>query len=154
MAVGTVSGVDPADNWQLITSVTPSGTSTTFSSLSGYKHIWITGKSITTSAAAYISVRPNNDTAVGSYASYYSSGDLSQFYVNGNAANTRAFHAKIYNIDQTVPHLFEPSGAEGVGSQGGVSVYTNPVAITSLVVFLSGSVTFTGGTMYIYGIPA
>lgn len=155
MAVGTVSGIIPEDNWQLITSVTPSGTSVTFNSFSGYKHIWIVGKDITTSGAAYFCMRPNNDTSAGSYATFYNNGTESTFFLNGNQNGTRAFHGKIYNVDKTIPHLIEPHGAGGVPSDGGISVYTNPVAITSLVIYTyGGTVTFTGGTMYLYGIPA
>lgn len=155
MAVGTVSGVDPQDNWQLISSSTPSGTSVTFSSLSGYKHLWVVGKGITKSAADYVGMRPNNDTTAGNYATItVSSGVGNKFLISGYTGEAQAFSAKIYDIDKTIPHLVE-WGYSDVSYGLPSDAYVNPVAITSLVIFnQGGSATFSGGTLYLYGIPA
>lgn len=152
MAVGTVSGANLDEQWQLITSTAASGGSLTFSSLSGYKHIWITGISITKSASDHISVRPNNDTSGGSYASSWSNGTQSQFLASPTTASAQAFSFKIYNIDQSTPHKVE--GASDYTIVTPQDAYINPVPITSIVVKCFAANTFTGGTFYVYGIPA
>ncbi len=151
MAVGTVSGVNLDEQWQLISSVTPSGTSITFNNLTGYKHIWIAGSNITKSASTPIGIRPNNDTTVGSYA-WQQSGNDNKFYVGTTTAGSHALNFKIYNIDQAAPHKVE---SVSDSTYNNYDAYTNPVAITSIVVFTwNGTATFTGGTIAAYGIPA
>ena len=153
MAVGTVSGIVPEDNWQLITSVTASGTSITFSSLSGYKHIWIVGQSITKSASVNIGIRPNNDSSAGSYCMSWTGGTDTQFLIAPATASSQASAFRIFNIDKSIPHDIE--GEYDPADWIPQAAYVNPVPITSLVVRTSnGSATFTGGTFYVYGIPA
>jgi hypothetical protein len=152
MAVGTVSGVNLDEQWQLISSVTPSGTSVTFSSLTGYKHIWIMGNAITKSASTAIGIRPNNDSSVGAYA-WAQSGNDSKFYAGVTTTGSSALSFKIYNIDQASPHKIEAVSDSLYSSNG--DAYTNPVAITSVTVLTwNGSATFTGGTLAVYGVPA
>ena len=152
MAVGTVSGVNLDEQWQLISTVAASGTSITFSSLTGYKHLWIAGTSITKSAGTPVLVRPNNDNTVGDYA-WSQSGNDSRFYVGNNSAGSHAVSFKIYNIDQSVPHKIETVNDGGYDSNG--EAYVNPVPITSIVVGTwDGVTTFTGGTFYLFGIAA
>jgi hypothetical protein len=151
MAVGTVSGSNLDEQWQLISSVTPSGTSVTFSSLAGYKHIWIIGNAITKSASTAISIRPNNDSSIGAYA-WAQSGNDSRFYAGVTTATASALSFKIYNIDQAAPHKVE-SVSDSL--YNGYDAYVNPVAITSITVLnANGTATFTGGTLAIYGIAA
>jgi hypothetical protein len=152
MAVGTVSGVDPADNWQLITSVTPSGTSVTFSSLTGYKHLWLVGRNVTKSASDFPAMRPNNDSSAGSYATAMQSVN-NKLLLQAQSSSSDAFSGKIYDIDKSIPHKVEwgyDPGAMGAPQD----CYTNPVPITSLVLLMNGSASYTGGTVYLYGIPA
>ena len=104
MAVGTVSGISPEDNWQLISSVTASGTSHTFSSLTGYKHLWVTGVSITKNVSDYVGMRPNNDSTAGDYGLEWTGGTSTTILINHTTAGPSAFSAKIYNIDQAIPH--------------------------------------------------
>jgi len=151
MAVGTVSGVNLEEQWQLISSTTASTTSMTFNGFTGYKHIWIVGNSITKSASTPIRIRPNNDTAVGSYA-WSQSGNDSSFYVGTTTATAHAFSFRIYNIDQAAPHRVE-SVSDSL--YNGYDAYTNPVAITSIIVYpYNGTASFTGGTISVYGIAA
>ena len=66
MAVGTVSGTNPDDAWQLITTNTPSAAaSSTFSSISGYKKLMLVFNKYTTSAAGPANVRFNSDSTNG-----------------------------------------------------------------------------------------
>tara|TARA_R110000868_G_scaffold233647_1_gene487400 strand:+ start:181 stop:648 length:468 start_codon:yes stop_codon:yes gene_type:complete len=155
MAVGTVSGVDPQDNWQLISSVTASGTSVVFSSLTGYKDIWINGRSITKAANDYPFISVNSDTSVGNYGiSGGSSGQRAGFLcasVSGTAPS--AFGFKIYNIDQTIPHRVD-CNFDGHEMSTPADGYFNPVAITSITVKTLNGTAYNGGTISIYGIPA
>lgn len=145
MAVGTVSSIN-YDNWQLITSVTPSGSSVTFNNFSGYKTLWVVG-SVTKSDASNTRMRPNNDTATGSYASSYAG---PAFYHPD--ASSLGISFKIYDVDREVPHKVEFTTNIGGGGSVG-DAYTAPNVITSLVVS-PDSGTFTGGTLRIYGIAS
>jgi hypothetical protein len=145
MAVGTVSGVNLDDQWQLITSVTASGSSVTFNSFSGYKTLWLTGRGITKSASDYVAVRPNNDSAAGSYATLYSSGVQTRFLTNGAASTAQAISFKIYNVDQAIPHSVDGANFDGNDYARG-EAYVNPVVITSVVIDNLSGATFTGGT--------
>jgi hypothetical protein len=151
MAVGTVSGVNLDEQWQLISSTTASGTSMTFNGFTGYKHIWIVGNAITKNASTPVRIRPNNDTAAGSYA-WAQSGNDSSFYVGTTTASAHAVSFKIYNIDQAAPHKVE-SVSDSLYNVN--DAYVNPVAITSIVVYpYNGTASFTGGTFSVYGVPA
>lgn len=153
MAVGTVSGIVPEDNWQLLTSVTASGTSITFSSLSGYKHIWIVGQAITKNSSAHVAIRPNNDSSAGSYCMSWAGGTETQFLVAPNTSASQASAFRIFNIDKSIPHDIE--GEYDPADWIPQAAYVNPVPITSLVVRThNGTTSFTGGTFYVYGIPA
>jgi hypothetical protein len=152
MAVGTVSGSNLDEQWQLITSTAATGSSLTFSSLSGYKHIWITGVAITKSSADYVVMRPNNDTSAGSYATSWQSGGSTQFLSSSSSATSQATSFKIYNIDQSAPHKIE--GASDYTIVTPQDAYINPVPITSILVKNFSNATFTGGTFYVYGIAA
>ena len=69
MAVGTVSALEP-NQWQLIsTQSATSGTTITFSSLSGYKTYLLTFEGVACASAATIFVRFNSDSTQGKYAS-------------------------------------------------------------------------------------
>lgn len=152
MAVGTVSGINLDEQWQLISSVAASGTSITFSSLTGYKHIWVTGRNITKDAAQSIGIRPNNDTSVGSYAAS-AMGNDSKFYCGTTTAGSHALSFRIYNIDQSAPHRVELVNGDDYDSNA--DAYVNPVPITSItLVAWNTTSSFTGGTIAVYGIPA
>jgi hypothetical protein len=70
MAVGTISGIEPDDNWQLIATNTPSAAaSTAFSSVSGYKKLILVYKGYTTSVAGPARLSFNSDTTAGNYSS-------------------------------------------------------------------------------------
>ena len=154
MAVGTVSGVDQQDNWQLISTTTPSGASFSLSGFTGYKHIWIVGVNVTKSASDFPGMRPNNDSSAGYYSTAtVSSGTATRFLLAGSTASAQAFSGKIYDIDKTIPHKVE-WGYDSAAFTNPTDGYMNPVAITSVTLMMNGSATYTGGTVYVYGIPA
>jgi len=153
MATSNVSAID-REEYQLIESKSASGTSVTFNAFSGYKHLWLTAKAITKSAGDHIAVRPNNDSTIGSYAVPRISGEGATFLISGNTASSQAATFLIYNVDKTTPkHVaFSYDNAAPSNESG---AYIDTVAVTSLVVTTNGgSVTFTGGTFYLYGIVA
>ena len=151
MAVGTVSGIEPDDNWQLISTTTiSSGTSQyTYSSLSGYKTIMISGRSIVKSAEQFITAQVNGVTTQGAYAGVNNAAEF--FYVAPSQAASSGFNIVFYNINQTVPHKVEMTGYGGTGE---TAYYTNPTEITSIKLYNRDGATFTSGTIYLYGIAA
>lgn len=150
MAVSNVSTVD-GDEWQLITSVTPSGTSVTFNNFSGYKTLWLVGKQVTKSPSEYPMVRVNNNVTAGNNAVNDSSGTRQGILIQNLTASAQGFSFKIYDVDKAIPHKIE---AEFDNSQNG-DAYADPVVVTSLVLTTAGgSSTYTGGTVYLYGIAA
>ena len=153
MAVGTVSGVNLDEQWQLISSQTASGSSITFNSFSGYKTLWLVGRNITKSASNYVRIRINGDSAGGSYATLYAAGTQSGFLSNGDAVGAQAISFKIYNIDQAIPHIVDGANFDG-NDYARAEAYINPVVVTSLVIDNLSGATFTGGTFSLYGIAA
>jgi hypothetical protein len=154
MAVGTVSGVNLDDQWQLITTTTiSSGTATyTYNSLSGYKTILITGKDIVRSGGGTGQIRLNGNSSAGSYAQNSQSGGDSRFYITGNSGGPAAFAGIIYNVNQAIPHKVD-IGYSNAASNANNTYYTDPVAITSIELGLDSG-TYTSGTIYLYGIAA
>jgi hypothetical protein len=156
MAVGTVSGVDQSDNWQLVASQAMSGLNTyTFSSLTGYKTYWLVGKAITSGTSEIVNIRVNGDTSGGSYANLWASdGNGSGFQVTANIATTRAFSLQIDNADKAVPHQVRTNTyASGYPATPG-DAYIDAAVITSLTVRTNGGSNFSGGTVFLYGIAA
>ena len=155
MAVGTVSGISPDDQWQLISTTTPSGTSFSLTGFTGYKHIWIVGVNVTKSGSDYPGMRPNNDSSAGYYSTAtVSSGTATRFLLAGQTASAQAFSGKIYDVDKSIPHKVE-WGYDSAAFTNPTDGYMNPVPITSVnIITNNGSVTYTGGTVYVYGIPA
>lgn len=155
MATGTVSSID-ADNWQLISSQAMSGLSTyTFSSLSGYKTYWMVGKGLTNGTAENVQIRVNGDTSGASYANIWvADGNGAGFVVTPSGTSTRAISFQIDNADKTVPHQVRTNTyASGYPASPG-DAYVDPVAITSLTIRTTGGNTFSGGTVYLYGIAS
>jgi len=157
MAVGTVSGVDN-DVWQLIATNTPSGvTSTTFSSISGYKKLMITFQ-VTLSTADRMYVQFNGDSTANNY------GMAAALYSNNNGARTSdrlnlmAFadgtangYMVIADTDKTTPKWIERMG--GNGTTGGNGLYFGTSAVSSASIATDNGYTITG-TIKLYGIAA
>ncbi len=154
MATSNVSAID-REEWQLIESKAATGTSITFNAFSGYKHLWLTGKAITKSGTDYIAARPNNNSTVGNYASAVGYGKGTEIFVTTSISGTAmAASMMIFDVDKTTPKHFSAAYDPSTPSNEH-EAFVDTVAVTSLVVYTyGGSVTFTGGTFYLYGIVA
>jgi hypothetical protein len=155
MAVGTVSGVNQTDNWQLISSVTASSTAVTFNSISGYSRLMVVYKAMTTSASVWIYLRVNNDSTGGNYASCstYTSADQLQsdnyIVLTGTPRTTHSGSIVIENTDKSIPHQISEI------TNAFLSSYTASIALASPITrvdILGG--TFTGGTVELWGVAS
>jgi hypothetical protein len=158
MAVSTVTGLEPADNWQLIAANTvTSGTTTSFTGLSGYRKLMVTFKGVTVNSSSWLYLRFNADSTATNY------GSTSGFYANsgGNSANDLILltgitttgmtgYAVFNSTDKTTPKFLEDSGGSVLGYSNGI--YLGTSAITAVEVF-SGA-TYTAGSISLYGIAA
>jgi len=142
--------VSTTDTWTLIDSRTPtSGTSVSFTSISGYKTLMLAFKSLTTSANSYLVVRINNDNASGKYGF---EGSLATEMLVGTNNGSRAGAMVIYDANQSATHKIDLTYYTGTTLATGF--YTDAVAITRVDLISRESQTFTGGTVYLYGIAA
>ncbi len=153
MAVGTVSGLNLDEEWQLISSVTASGTSITFNSLSGYKTLWLVGRRITKNSDDIIAVHFNGNTTGGDYGQYWGGGVNGKFIIQNSTATAQAATFKVYDIHKAIPHKVEVAYVPST-DPGLPSVYAVPEVITSLIVTCWSGGSYSGGTFYLYGIPA
>jgi hypothetical protein len=155
MAVGTVSGVNQTDNWQLISSVTPSSTAVTFDSISGYSRLMVVYKAVTTSANVFIYLRVNNNSTAGNYASIstYTSADqlASNNYIalTGTQTNNHSGLIVIENTDKSIPHQISDLTNVLVSSYSAAILLASPITRVDI---LGG--TFTGGTVELWGVAA
>jgi hypothetical protein len=149
MATGTVSSTT-GDVWQLITSVTPSGTEVVLSSIAGYKTLMVVFQKITTGATATLTFQCNADTT-NNYSGGNASNTENAIIMAGNTTGTRGGFAIIHNVNQAIPHKIET--ATGLSNASNLEAYLEPAAITSITAKAGGQ-TFTGGTIYLYGIAA
>jgi hypothetical protein len=162
MAVGTVSGTNLEDTWQLVGSTALTGlTSYTFSNISGYKKFRLAFRGKTTTAGSNNYVRFNGNTTNGDYFSYQewiplgatsSNYEFNQISIGiGSYSNVViAGYLNISDANQSVPHIIDGGTFDGVQIQG-MFFDTNP--ITSIT-FGSTASTYNGGTLYLYGIAA
>ena len=151
MAVGTVSGVDPANNWQLISTTTiSSGTANyTLNGFDGYKTIMVLGKNIVKSADQITVAQFNGVTSGGVYNCINANG--SYFFTGGSHATSGTITMIVNDVDKSIGHQVEFTGYSAYGE---IAYYTDPVPITSIKIYNNGGATYTSGTIYVYGIPA
>lgn len=155
MAVGTVSGINQTDNWQLISSVTPSGTAVTFNSISGYSRLMVVYKAMTMSASVWIYLRVNNDATAGNYASmaaYTSANNLeSNNYIvlAGTTSNSHSGMVVIENADKSTPHQVSQIASANISQYTAAILSSSPITRVDI---LGG--TFTGGTVELWGVAA
>lgn len=155
MAVGTVSGIEPDDNWQLISGVTASGTAVTFDSISGYKRLMVVWKAVTTAAIAWRLLKVNNNSTAGNYASTnsYTFADANYandfLYISGQQMTNTSGSLIIENANKSVPHTI--SNFASVGANTGQQSILLSDPITRVDLFLSTS-NFTGGTVQLWGV--
>jgi hypothetical protein len=160
MAVGTVSGVNLDEAWQLIATNTPSAAATsTFSSLSGYKKFLIAYKSITSSTATVLGLRFNGDSTVGNYGgSVWHYGNIIDNNTQASlitATGGTTHYSGAVTIDNSVQGFHLVTVNSGYNVTLGSSVYlpTTAADITSIEFRPASGGTITG-TIYLYGIAA
>lgn len=143
MATGTVSSVDPGEIWQLIETKTPSASSSeTFSSISGYRTLMISYKSLSlSSAGADMRLRINGNGTAGNYPG-------AGGYIYWGYGVSYSGYALIFDANQAVPHRVQTHYGDVADAKN--SFYGSPDAVTSLVVSPSAG-TFSG-TFYLYGL--
>jgi hypothetical protein len=161
MATGTVSSLAP-NQYQLVATNSPtSGTTVTFSSLSGYKSYLLTFEHLGGFAAApTVRVRFNGDSTNGKYVSIdvgttsIERGDDNCILVfTGLATNGNSAFLTIENVLQTAPKYVDGATSQNDGNALLIKgMYFDTAAITSIVV--SSSQAFSTGTINLYGIAA
>lgn len=155
MSTSRVSSINQ-DIWQLIQTNTPtSGTTSSFSSLSGYKTYMLVFNNINTAAAAIYRIRFNSDTGnnyallVSAGGSYY---EGSSFFplLSYTSIGPHSGYLLINDANLTTPKRVELAGTYYVGS-GSKGIYLGSSAVTSIEVGLNTS-SFSSGTISLYGI--
>lgn len=160
MAVGTVSGLNLDDAWQLIaTNTMTAAASTTFSSLSGYKTYMVVNKNITQSTGNFAKITFNGDTTAGNYGSIalwdfstnaqYSNNSIIAWGFGAAKIDNYTVYTIIQNADKTVPKITKSAGYLTFLAEG---IWTGTSPITSIT-FSASTGTFTGDIL-LYGIPA
>lgn len=150
MATGTVSSIT-GNNWQLISSVTPTnGTlSTTFSSITGYQTIMIVLSGIVASTTDTMYLHFNGDTTAGDYYGTQP-GVLFGRTFTGSAQGR---YAMVYDVDKSIPHRVDVPASTADGTMV-MSLWSIASPITSIACTF-GSATFTAaGTIALYGIAS
>jgi hypothetical protein len=151
MATGTVSSVT-GDVWQLISSVTASGSSVNFSSLSGYKKYLVVGRAVYTASGNNYALVINDDTTAGDYT--YNSGNSAFIQIGSgtSSATGNAFWATIDDADKAIPHEIQAKATANTNWAKDYFVTTS--AVTKITVTTVTADTFSGGTISLYGIAS
>jgi hypothetical protein len=151
MATGTVSSIT-GDNWQLISSVTPTAaaTSVTFSSIAGYKTIMVVLSGIVASATEAMYLQLNGDTTAGDYFGTFPGVLLGRTFTG----SAQGRYAMIYDVDKSLPHRVDAPASTSDGTLC-MQLWTTASPITSIVCAFTSGATFTAvGTIALYGIAA
>jgi hypothetical protein len=161
MATGTVSTLAP-NQYQLVATNSPtSGTTVTFSSLSGYKTYLLTFEHLGGFAAApTVRVRFNGDSTNGKYVSVdvgtngVERGDDNCILVfTGQATNGNSAFLTIENVLQTAPKYVDGATTQNDGNALIIKgMYFDTAPITSIAISTSSA--FVSGTINLYGIAA
>lgn len=165
MAVGTVSS-STVDNWQLIATNSPtSGTTSTFSGLSGYKRYLVVFNGVTISANGILCLQFNGNTSNyfgGGLGNNSTGGNASQGLTSklmmGAAAQDNLFNGHIF-IENLLSGPKIANGFMFTGNAQNLGALVNggwndTSAVTSIVIGMNSSQTFSAGTISLYGIAA
>jgi hypothetical protein len=159
MAVSKLNPITD-DNWVLVSTNSPSAaTTSTFSSLSGYKSYMLIWKMSTFSGNGTGLIRFNGDSTEGNY------GGGGQYGTATGASNSGLIlgpyfglswapmggHMIVDNANKAVPKNIKIIG--GMTTIAGSQSWYGVDAITSIELSISGGETFTG-TVSLYGLPA
>jgi hypothetical protein len=158
MAVGTVTGLESSDNWQLIaTNTVTSGSTTSFTNISGYRKLMVTFKGVTLNSSNWLYLRFNSDSTSTNYGSttglYTSNGgnrSSDSIILTGLADTGMTGYAVFNSTDKTTPKFLEDAGGSALGYSNGI--YLGTSAITAVEVFSGAG--FTAGSIALYGIAA
>ena len=169
------NGAAASDKWTLISSVTPtvSATTVTFSSISGYKKLFLRVITPATTAAATFSMTMNADTGTNySYGLQGSNNAGNQYsFANQNlnnipltytsSADSSNYQAEIQIINTDTTGLKTLNGSVRYYNSGTAITYSYPVwlgsyfasaAITSLTLTTSSAFNSASGTVSLYGV--
>ena len=162
MATGSVSALDQ-DTWQLIaTNTTTSGSTSTFSSLSGYKEYLITWNGVSQSSDGSAYLQFNSDTGT-NYFGGMNLGEIDTLFYNKSdrikliyptLRTTLSGYISIKNVNNGAPKI-----VKGTLSGSGENSWQQTIdggwltadAITSMV-FTTGAGSFSAGSIKLYGI--
>lgn len=158
-----------SDSWTLISSVTPTGgsASVSFTSLTGWRKLWIVYSGLSTGATtARLGVRLNSVSTSTYFVSWQEMSGTSginaaqaktSFEMNPSSGSQTGYFgsAVIDNVNQTTPRTME-----GFGGNGGINdVYTQiqgfsttTAAITSLQLITAAGTFTATGTVSLYGV--
>jgi hypothetical protein len=159
MAVGTVSGIEQENNWQLIASNSPTGTTTaaSFTSISGYKRVMVVWKALRTGANAWLYLKVNNDTTVGNYVSSttYSNANNNEseslLVLDGTDRTNHTGMIVIENVDKATPH--EVSNFAAYQTTQWTQGILSSAPITRIDLYNSVS-NFSSGTVELWGVAS
>ena len=156
MAVGTVSGVDPSENWQLIATNTPSASATSsFTSISGYKKLMVVMKNLTSGGNGQLYLQFNSDTTSGNYAgvsqldSTYCFQTISTIPFTAYNTTNHSGYLIIEDVDKSFPHVTTGGGYTTAMVN---AIWFGATPITQIDIKLTSS--SMTGTIYLYGIAA
>lgn len=161
MAISKLLASTGSDNWELISSVTPTAATSAvnFTGLSPYKKLMVVWQGITLAATTTVQVRLNNDSTANYYRYYNTnSGGIASnpFTTNWEFGDGVAFTNNgwmiITNCDTSNIKILEDGTAVGSNSYGYYRGIYRATAIVSQVNFITSS-TFTAvGTVALYGV--
>ena len=162
MATGSVSALDQ-DTYQLIaTNTTTSGSTSTFSSLSGYKEYLITWNGVSTSSNGASYLQFNSDTGT-NYFGGISLGEADGTFENksdrirlhySSLRTTLSGYISIKNVNNGAPKIVVGTTSGNAENNWQVDIsggWLTTDAITSMVITTGGG-TFSAGSMKLYGI--
>jgi len=146
MATGSVSALDQ-DTYQLIATNTPtSGTTSTFSGLSGYKKYILVAESVTGTSGA---LRVTFNGSATNYISVINAVATETTFLVFALNNTNvSAYINIENVNNNGPKV--TNGIDGGGYTLVSGIWNNTDPITSITV--TRTTAYTGGTIKLYGI--
>ena len=145
MATGSVSALDQ-DTWQLVATNSPtSGTTSTFSSLSGYKKYMLVAEDVTGSSAE-LRVTFNGSSTGYNGIIVAAANSKTYLFLTVGATNASGYMT-IDNVNNGGPKITNGIDYNAYVTYG---IWNNTDPITSITVTRSSA--YTGGTLKLYGI--
>ena len=157
MAISKLGGTT-SDNWELISSVTPTAAtaSVNFTGLSPYRKLLIRWVGVVLNTSQVVGVRINNDSTGTNYTFMNSAGGYDDnegaFYMAGTADTQQAGYGIFNNCDTTsIKELVNGGGSAGVNRSQVQGFYLASAIVTQINLITTS--TFTAvGTVQLYGV--